>query len=63
MGSGVKLLIGKVILHKLVSQILLFRNYEKIYSYLCKIKRNKRLFENRSGIKTVRKKIGFFKFI
>ena len=35
----------------------------KIHSYLCKIKRNKRLFENQSGIKTVQGKIEFLKFI
>ena len=33
------------------------------HSFLCKIKRNRRLFENQSGIKTVREKIGFLKFI
>ena len=30
---------------------------------LIKIKRDRRLFENQSGIKTVREKIGFLKFI
>ena len=35
----------------------------KIHSYLCKIKRNIRLFENQSGIKTVQGKIEFLKFI
>ena len=35
----------------------------KIHSYLCKIKRNIRLFENQSEIKIVRGKIGFLKFI
>ena len=35
----------------------------KIHSYLCKIKRNIRLFENQSGIKIVRGKTGFLKFI
>ena len=54
---------ARFILHELVSQISLFRNYEKIHSCLCKIKRNRRLFENWSGIKTVREKTGFLKFI
>ena len=33
------------------------------HSCLCKIKRNKRLFENQSRIKTVWEKTGFLKFI
>ena len=33
----------------------------KIHSYLCKIKRNRRLFENQSGIKIVRGKTRFLK--
>ena len=35
----------------------------KINYSLCKINRNRRLFENQSGIKIVREKIGFVKFI
>ena len=35
----------------------------KLHSCLCKIKKNRRLFENHSGIKTVQEKNGFFKYI
>ena len=35
----------------------------KNHSYVCKIKRNRRLFENQSVIKIVREKTGFLKFI
>ena len=35
----------------------------KTLSCLYKIKRNRRLFENQSGINTIREKIGFLKFI
>ena len=35
----------------------------KIHSCLCKVKRNKRLFETRMELKTVREKTGFLKFI
>ena len=51
-----------IYLHKLISQISLFQNYEKSI-HLCKIKRNGRLFGNQSAIKTDREKIGFLKFI
>ena len=37
--------------------------WEKKHSCSCKIKRNRRLFENHSEIKTVRDKTGFLKFI
>ena len=37
--------------------------WEKKHSCLCKIKRNRRLFENQSGIKIVREKTWFLKFI
>ena len=35
----------------------------KLHSCLCKIKRNKRLFETRMELKTVREETGFLKFI
>ena len=44
---------AQFILHELVSQIPLLWNYENLHSCLCKIKRNIRLFENQSGIKTI----------
>ena len=35
----------------------------KVHSCLCKVKRNKRLFETRMELKIVREKTGFLKFI
>ena len=40
-----------------------FRIMRKKTFLLIKIKRDRRLFENQSGIKIVREKIGFVKFI
>ena len=37
----------QLILHELIPQIPLFGNYEKIHYCLFKIKRNRKLFENR----------------
>ena len=50
---------ARFILHELISRIPLFRNYEDSSFLLVKIKRNRTLFRNRSGIKSVREKIGF----
>ena len=54
---------ARFILHELISQIPLFWNYENdIHTYI-KLREKRRLFENQSGIKTVRVKTGFLKFI
>ena len=50
---------ARFILRELISRIPLFRNYEDSSFLLVKIKRNRTLFRNRSGIKSVREKIGF----